>query len=56
MDTVWLVEISGTAVRGFASRARAEQYVQCMLEEEICPGEPTYLPHEFEIVSLEIEK
>ncbi len=53
---IWLIEISGTAIRGFSTKARAEQYAQCMLEEELCPGEPMYLPHEIEIYSLEVDE
>lgn len=53
---IWLVEVSGTAIRGFVTKARAQQFAQCMLEEEICPGEPTYLPYEIEIYSLEVDE
>jgi hypothetical protein len=56
MDTVWLVEVSNIAVRAFADKARAEQYVQCMLEETDVDDSPMYAPYEIEIVSLEIEK
>lgn len=53
---IWLIEISGTAIRGFSTKARAEQYAQCMLEEELCPGEPMYLPHEIEVYSIEVDE
>jgi hypothetical protein len=47
---IWLIEISGTAIRGFSTKARAEQYAQCMLEEDM------YLPHEIEVYSIEVDE
>ena len=54
---IWLVEISGTAVRAFADKAKAEQYVQCLKEEwDDEFDEPRYFGYEFEIIPVYLEK
>lgn len=54
---IWLVEISGTAVRAFVDKAKAEQYVKCLMREwddEL--DEPMYDGCEFHIVESWLEK
>ena len=54
---IWLVEISGTAVRAFADKAKAEQYVQCLNEEwddEL--DEPRYDGYDIYIAPSYLEK
>lgn len=54
---IWLVEISGTAVRAFAEKMRADLYMMCLLSEydhEL--GEERYQPYEIEVVESYLEK
>jgi hypothetical protein len=53
---IWLVEISGTAVRAFADKLQADLYMVSLLHEEFCEGEPMYFQHELEVVPIEFEK
>lgn len=57
MKTVYSVEISGMTVRVCATKALAEKYVQCMLEE-IDEGlnEPMYQEHEFYIGEIPFDE
>lgn len=54
---IWLVEMSGTAVRAFADKDRAQKYINCLMrewDEEL--DEPRYDGYEFQIVPSYLEK
>lgn len=53
--TVYLVSVNETPIRVFASRARAEQFIQCMLEEYDENDDPLYHSYEFDISALDME-
>ena len=54
---IYLVEVSGTAVRSFETEARAKQYIECLESEwddEL--EEPRYFGHDLSIVPIWFEK
>ena len=54
---IWLVEISGTAVRAFTSKMQADLYMMCLLSEydhEL--EEERYHESEIEVVECFLEK
>lgn len=54
---IWLVEISGTAVRAFSDKMQADLYMMCLLSEydhEL--GEERYQECELNVVECYLEK
>ena len=54
---IFLVEISGSAVRAFTNEAQAKLYVSCLMSEwddEL--DEPRYYGHDIDIVPSYLEK
>ena len=53
---IYLVEMSGMAVRAFSTRELADRYIQCCVEEwddEL--NEARYEGYEFDVVEIELE-